>query len=306
MAFQRIVSRKLPNGKSCLFYPFHISLKGMESVVLCRDDEDYDTMEKYYHVCCLVNKTLIINEIVMSNHGHLAVLAMDYESACRSGEAIKKNYSQYFTFKYGEKKTLLRADINVQYLDSDWYVRNALAYIPRNAMDTGSRIEDYPWSSYRSSFLQNSSGVMPGRPVAFLSRRERERLFRTHVDLRNVPWTVDVEGHLIHASCCDNTYLESAFNNDQAFYLKTIGSMNMAEMEQKLTIGPRMRKNDAEFVVIVSDIADRWFHKPIAALTVEQKIRMLPILYRANHTTSSQLARCLQLERQRVEQVLRL
>lgn len=305
MAFQRIVNRKCPDGIVRTLYPFHISFKGMESFVLCRDEDDYDVLEKYFHVCSWHNNVLVISRIAMSNHGHMAVLATHYDSACRSGEAVKKNYSQYITYKYGEKKTLLRADINVQYLDSDWYVRNVLAYIPRNAMDTGARIEDYPWSSYRGAFLQKGKGLPAGRPVAFLGRRERESLFRTHVDLSHVPWTIDADGHLVPVSCCDNAYLESAFNNDQAFFLKTIGSMNPAEMDQKLLTGPRQRKTDTEFLVIASDIADRWFHRSVPSLTLEQKARLLPTLYRTHRTSINQLARCLQMERQQVEQMLK-
>ena len=110
MGFQRIVTRQLPDKTVRRVYPFHISLEGMESVLLCRDDEDYDTMIKYNHICSWVNNVLVIIEIAMSNHGHVSVLAQDYEAAERTGECIKKNYSQYLTWKYGENRTMKRAD----------------------------------------------------------------------------------------------------------------------------------------------------------------------------------------------------
>ena len=147
MAFERITTRQLPDGFVSKVYPFHISLEGMESVVLCRTPDDYDTMIKYFHVCTWVNNVLVIIDVAMSNHGHLAVLAMDLDSARRAGESIKKNYSQYFTWKYGERRTLLRADVNVQYLDSDWYLRNTLAYIPRNAW-----MPDQVWRNIHGPF----------------------------------------------------------------------------------------------------------------------------------------------------------
>ena len=85
MGFQRIVTRQLPDKTVRRVYPFHISLEGMESVLLCRDDEDYDTMIKYNHICSWVNNVLVIIEIAMSNHGHVSVLAQDYEAAERTG-----------------------------------------------------------------------------------------------------------------------------------------------------------------------------------------------------------------------------
>lgn len=51
MAFNRICERTLPDGSVCKVYPFHISLEGMEELIPCRDDEDYDVMEKYIFLC---------------------------------------------------------------------------------------------------------------------------------------------------------------------------------------------------------------------------------------------------------------
>ena len=304
MGFERIVTRRFPDGKVCKAYPFHISLEGMTSILLCRADEDYDILIKYFHVCGWANNVLVINDIAMSNHGHLAVLARDYDSAKRAGEAIKKNYSQYMSWKYGEKKSLIRADVCVQYLDSDWYVRNALSYIPRNALDAGSNVEEYPWSSYRATFSQTSRSHC-SRKVASLSRREKEALFHTHADLSNVPWVLDLEGRLDPASCCDSQYLESAFNHDQAFFLRMIGSVNCVEMYQKLVAGPRQRQKDDSFHLILADTADRWFHKSIPDLTLEMKARLIPYIYRCYRTSPKQLARCLRLDVQQVEAILK-
>ena len=296
MAFERVVSRKLPDGTVQKVYPFHISLEGMESVLLCRDDEDYDHLEKSLYVSALVNNCLIIIEITMSNHGHAGVLATDLESAIRLGEYAKKRHSQYLSWKYHETAVLARAHVDVQYLDTDWYVRNALAYIPRNAQDAGCRIEDYRWSGYRGMFAGGKS-PQACRSVIGLSRREREAVFRTHLDLSGVPWLLNVDGGVEPASACDWSYLESAFSHDQAFFLKTIGSVNVAEMEQKLFLNGRRGHTDAEMMAIVVGMADRFYHKSIPELTPEMKARLLPYLYRGYRTTVPQLARCLQLPR---------
>ncbi len=303
MGFERITTRQLPDKTVRRVYPFHISLEGMESVLLCRDDEDYDTMTKYIHICSWVNNVLVIIEIAMSNHGHVSVLAQDYEAAERTGECIKKNYSQYLTWKYGENRTMKRADVNVQYLDSDWYVRNTLAYIPRNALDAGSSVDEYPWSSYRAMFSSAPRDPF-SRQVSALSRRDKESLLHTHADLRGVPWLLDRNGRLDPATTCDREYLESAFNHDQAYFLKTIGAVNCAEMHQKLVAGPRRWQKDDEFYLTLSDTADRWFQKKIPELTIEMKSRLIPYIFRCYRTSPSQLARCLRLEMSQVEEIL--
>jgi len=42
----RVIQRVLPDGKTYPVQPFHVCLKGLEQAILCRDDEDYDTMVK--------------------------------------------------------------------------------------------------------------------------------------------------------------------------------------------------------------------------------------------------------------------
>jgi len=303
MAFQRVVTRPLPDGNVRKVYPFHISLEGMESTLLCRDDEDYDHLEKSFYISAYRNNCIVIAEIAMSNHGHAGVLATDMQKAIDVGELIKKRHSQYLSWKYKETSILSRSDVNVQYLDSDWYVRNALAYIPRNAVDAHSRVEDYEWSSYRGYFVGGRcrAGI---RQVAKLTRRERNALFHTHEDLSSVPWWVNIDGGLEPASACDYQYLESAFNNDQAFFLKTIGAVNTAEMQQMLVQNGRVRQKDTEMLTIIARLAQKWYQKTIPELTPEQKARLLPYLYRAYRTTIHQLARCLQMSRELVSALL--
>ena len=293
MAFQRIVTRKLPDG----------DVAKVESTLLCRDDEDYDHLEKCFYVSAWVNNCMVVMEIAMSNHGHCSLLAPRQENAFAAAAHIKKRHSQYLSWKYNEKELLSRSDVCVKYLDTDWYVRNALAYIPRNANDAGVRVEDYRWSSYRGMFVD---GHCPSavRSVSSMSRREREAIFHTHEDISRVPWLLNYDGNVEPASACDYRYLESAFSNDQAFFLKTIGSVNSAEMQQLLVTSSRFRQTDTEMLAVIKNLAEKWFGKTVMNLTPEMKARLLPYLYRSYRTTIPQLARCLGMTRDVVSGLL--
>ena len=142
--------------------------------------------------------------------------------------------------------------------------------------------------------------------MAMMSRREREALFHTHEDLYDVPWIVNEYGSVEPASACDYRYLESAFGNDQAYFLKMIGSLNVAEMTQKLEINGRTRQSDSHMIAIVKNLADKWFQKSLLDLTPEMKSRLASYLYKAYRTTPSQLARCLGMSREIVEALLGL
>ena len=291
MAFERICIRTLPDGSVRKVYPYHVSLEGMTQLVLCRDDEDYDVMVKYAFLCARRKNVIVVIYVAMSNHGHATILATCQEDADAFKVEWLRAYSQYFSNKYRQRKVLRHTSAVAIYLDNDWYVRNALAYVPKNALDVGSRVEDYRWSGYRGMFCQ---GKAPDgfRKAAALTRREKEACFHTHDSLDGLPWIVNADGELEPASSCDHAYLESAFGNDQAFFLKTIGTVNMAEMQQKLVDNPRQRQNDVEMLKTIDALSKSWFKCPLLDLPIEKKARLLPYVFRAYRTTVSQLARC--------------
>jgi len=303
MAFQRVVERVLPDGSVAKVYPFHVCMEGTESVLLCRDDEDYDHLEKSFYLGALDANALVVSEIVLSTHGLCAVLAVNWEGAEAVGEFAKKRHSQFLAKKYELRQVMARTRISVQYLDTDESVRNALAYMPRNVVDLGFSFKDYPWSSFRGMFAD--SDRPPGfRSVSSLTHREKEALFRTHKDLSGVTWLVDEKGRMVPASACDCAYAESAFGNDQAYFSRMIAELNSDQMYQKLVLNNHVWQRDTKFKVSVTDVAERWFKKEILALTPDEQAKLIIYLFRSYYTSVAQLARCLQLRPEDIRRVL--
>lgn len=294
---QRIVQRKLPSGEIKNVQPFHISMKGLKKAILCRDNEDYGVMVKYIAVCAHRKNVIVIIYGVVSNHCHVAVLAASYQDASDFADELKRNYAQWFQTKYLEKRILKDVDVQALLLDNDWYVRNALAYIPHNALDNGAPVDQYKWTGYRAMFADKTHPPK-GLPVSKFTRREQDRIMHTREPLKYVPWFVDNDGDIVPESFCDVVYLEQVFNHDPAFWLKTIGSLNLSEMEEKLVDAPRQMIPDSEFYKVVADITQRWFSADLAGLPIEKKLRILPYIWRTRKTTVNQLARVLGLERE--------
>ena len=301
---RRVVVRALPNGIVCTVYPFHVCLKGQETAVLCRDDEDYDAMVKIICLSAWRKNVIVIIYAVASNHCHVAVLATTQSDADAYAQEIKKLYSMWFSRKYSEKKVLRRVETKAIYLDSDWYVRNALAYIPRNALDNGYNVNEYKWSGYSAAFCDRVQTV-GARRVSLLKSREKECIMHTGDKLDRVPWLLDNENHLIPSNFCDHTYLEQAFNNDQSFFLKTIGALNTAELSYNLEEKPYKMVGDTEFQKSVEEISQRWFSKPISALSMEQKNKLIPYVSHIMKTTPKQLCRVFEVSPERMESMLR-
>ena len=163
--FERIVLRTLPDGHFCRLYPFHICLKGLSDLILCREDEDFDVFVKYVFLCARRMNVLVVVYAVMSNHIHVLILAPDQSTADRYCIELKRVFSMYFVRKYGVGKVLKCVDASAIYLDTNSYVRNSIAYTLKNALDAGYKIDEYCWSAYRGIFRSGEDIACGQSPV---------------------------------------------------------------------------------------------------------------------------------------------
>lgn len=302
---ERAVLRTLPNGRVMSVQPFHVSLEGLESAIICRDQEDYDAVEKILCVCSKRKNVIIIIHTIVSNHAHVAILAQNLISAQAYADEVKRMIAMWIRNKYGEKSLMKGVDAKAIGLDNNWHIRNALAYIPRNALDNGCNVNEYRWSGYKAMFsLKKTQEDSSFRRVASLSKREREAIMHTCDKLENVDWRLDQNNHLIPESFCDSAYLEQVFEGDQAFFLKTLGGQNSAEMKFQLIDQPRTMMPDTEFFKAINEISLRWFQMGLTDISFEKKIRLLPYVKRIMKTSVSQLARVFGLTREQVMSIL--
>ena len=306
MGFVKPETKRLPDGTYGKVMPFHVSFEGLEKAIICRDDNDCDTLVKCIVVCSRRKNVIIIIYAVVSNHAHIAVLARYLEEARAFANEVKRMYSQIFMNRYGESKILRGVDVDVQLLDTDWYLRNALAYIPRNAYDNGAEnLFDYKWTGFRAFFRRGTREGLRW-PVAKMTRREWRDIMRTGDNLSDVPWMVNAYGEIEPDSVCDTDYLERAFNQDEAFFYKSIGSVNTAEMTQKLVVSPRKMKTDEEFFKEIEAISMRWFMTGVTGLPTSKKARLIPYVYHTMKTTVPQMARGFGMSREEIRLLLNL
>lgn len=306
MAFIKPVYKILPDGSLGSLMPYHICFEGLEKCIICRDDRDCDTMVKSLFLCARRKNVLVIIYAVVSNHAHAAVLAKNYRDVEAFGRELKRTYSQLFRKRYSESKVLKDVSVTALLLDTDWYLRNALAYILRNAYDNGAeQLADYKWTGFRACFRK------PGlygtfRPVANMTTREWRDIFHTGDSLSGVSWTVNANNELEPASACEIDYLEMAFHRDEAFFFKSVGIVNTAEMNQKLVINPRQMMVDAEFFKELDTISQRWYSLGITNLSMSQKTRLIPYVYHTLKTSVSQMARGFGVSREEISRLLNL
>jgi len=203
-----------------------------------------------------------------------------------------------FSFRYGAARVMQRIDVESIPLESDSYVRNVLAYIPRNALDNGGNVSNYPWTGYGAMF--NPETLFTGRSTSSLTKREKGIIMHTADKLDDTKWILDDKLRLIAKTWCDYEYLEQAFENDSAYFLKTIGSVNVAEMYETLVENPRKRLQDSEFYKYANNLCIKWFRIGLQDASVDIRLRLATFMYRTMRTTVPQLARILSLDREKI------
>lgn len=222
-----IVQRALKNGRVAWVRPFHVCMEGLESATICRDEEDYDAMVKHIFTCAYKAGVIVVIYAVVSNHAHAVVLGETEQSVRAFSDNLKRVHSMWLHRKYGEFAALQRTDAHISPITTIAYARNALAYVPRNAMDNGAdNLATYKWTGFRGMFCGEERAGNGCRRVSELCTREKESIMHTRERLSDVVWELNAEGEIEPGSACDHAYLEMIFNHDQAYFLKCIGSLN--------------------------------------------------------------------------------
>ena len=299
-----IVQRILPSGRPAWVRPFHISLEGLESATICRDEEDYDAMVKHIFTCARRNDVLVVIYAVVSNHSHEVVLAAGKEEAEKFANDLKKVHSMWIRRKYGEYGILRRVGADISPIETITHARNALAYVPRNAMDNGAKnIAGYKWTGYRAMFCEGKApeGLIP---VSSLTTRASEKLLHTGDDVSRMSWLLNVRGEIEPASACDWRYLEMIFNHDPSFFMRKIGDVNVTQMKYDLKAAGKYKMTDAEFLKTAEEYAMAWYKEHLFEMSHDTKARFLQYLGKKVRLTIPQVARCMQMDRDVVSVLL--
>lgn len=294
--FFRNPMRILRDGSLQTLFQFHVSLEGCLERILCRDDSDYDCFVKIICVCAYEAGVDLVIYSVVSNHAHFIVLSPSQTITDRVADEVKRRYSMHFCRKYHDKGAMKGISAKGILIDSDWYLRNAIAYDIRNAIDNGAtNLEEYRWTGYSCAFRkQDSSEAL--KAVRNLTRREKERIMHTNSDLSGVRWMLNAHDEIEPSSVCNGAYIEEAFEMNQANYLRCIGVVNTAEMRYKLQSGPKTMMKDEDFLIFANEISNRWFKSHIHNLPFDKKARLIAYIKRIQKTSEKQLARAFELQ----------
>ena len=284
---------------------YHICTNGHDTPILLKDEEDFITACNFIAIVAWKLKVDILAYIVMSNHLHTLIASQNRSEAKKFIRLLKQEISTYLKNKYGMRHCFEGVSDSISLVDSEKYLQNCIAYILRNAICAKicKKLEAYPWSSYSSYFNKHSGSKL--RTVASLGIRERRRLLKSRLDLRNAPFTIDENGRICNQSFVRFDIVEKAFHNSGKMFLSFLGRCNDAQMEYEFAVKPQIRIDDYNLVATAEKLVGSWFNgKALSELTTSEKCRIVKNLFFNNKTTIPQLSRILGLPRELITQVL--
>lgn len=284
--------------------PYHICTKGQEDRIVFHDDDDFRAAQNSIAVCSRRSGVSVLAFCLLHTHFHIVILAESRIDAGKFAESLKISNSRHLTAKYGESLRLFRnVDVNVIPIETRRYLRDCIAYVLKNSLDLGVPVDVYKWSSFRSLFR---GGACSGEtsPVNTMNYREIRKAFGTSDNLREVPWRINHEGVVEPVSFCEWKTVEDIFCNDISFFLRCLGLVDNKVMKEKLVNNPLRSWTTEDLLVEINDTSHRRYDRDARGLTYPQKIQVLKSVHYSTGATAAQLARCLNLKREFVEEVL--
>lgn len=282
---------------------YHVCTKGLESKLLFYDTSDYQRAVNVLAIVSWVTKVNVFAYCFMANHIHVLIGAKDEDAAEGFVTMFKKDYSQYYSKRYGADRVLKRVAVTIKEMYDIPYVKNCVAYVLRNPVDGGlvKAAEKYEWSSVGCYF----SGDSCSSPLlSSMSIRQIKSMLGTHRAVWDSKMCLDGNG-IVPKSFVDYKLVEGLFNNSSAHFWSQILKVDSAQMEYDFSVGADMRYNDYEMIPRISDIAGKWFGKSsVSELSVRERCKIAGYMYRHLNSSVPQISRLLGLERKFIKELL--
>ena len=285
-------------GKSC----YHVSSHGLERNDIFRCKEDFIQGMNDIAICVLGFDIRIIAFCLMSNHFHF-VLRGTYEECRLFAEEYKRRCAIRMRSRNGEVQGLRDVKIQLDELDTQNYLENAIAYVLRNSLAAGIPLMPYhyPWSS-ASLYFQGGQPQGGGR-LCEMSERKRFRILKTRIAVPDT-YVVNEEGMILPSCYVDISMVENLYRSP-ARLIYMLSKKVENEMELLLGVAGQVAMTDQEIMTQMPTLIRNEFGKDaLEQLTVEQRIKLCLLLKRNYRANVKQIARLTRLSADVVEKVV--
>lgn len=275
---------------------YHVCTDGMSRNILFKDDKDFIKGMNAVAVCRLTFGVGILCFCLMSNHVHFI---------------IKGTYDECIGFIRLYKKRMngllegANADVSVKPIDTEDYLKTAIAYVLRNPVAAKLPIVpgEYRWSSGNCYF---ADGSMYGRRFTKASdfgSTEMRKRFNTRHALPG-DYLITEEGIIWPRCYVDYKTVERLYRTPAAFLYHLAKNMDM-ENELTTDILRKANYSDQELYNSASAICHSQFGKEtLGQLSIEEKLSIARIVRKKYGASAKQISRITGLDPQLLKELL--
>lgn len=272
---------------------YHVSSHGLERNLIFKSEKDFITGVNDLAICLLKFNVRLLCYCLMDNHFHLILEGLQSECTSLVLE-YKRICAMRMRYNAGEVNALQNVDIQFNRIDNNDYLESAIAYVLRNPL--AARIimmpHHYPWSSADIYF--KGSRREHGIKLNDMPERKRYRILKSKA---RVPdnYLIDEQGMILPECFVDTKEVEDIFKHPSRLMLLLAKKIE-AELEIAIGITQRITHSDSAIKTMTLELIHDIFHvKSINQLTMEQKIRLCPMMKRNFCASNKQIARITRL-----------
>ena len=276
---------------------WHLCTPGQLSGILFSSKEDYVYAMNLIALCAALylRRVKIYTFQVMSNHLHF-VLSGSKENVLVFFDEFHRRLHRFYAS--GKELHKLRGfKCNLFEINDMNYLRNVIAYVNRNGFVVNRHVTpfSYLWGPNRFFFFPDSDfdAVVP---IAKVSQKERQRIFRTHYN--DFPDNYFFTNGYISPVCyCHISECEAFFHDaHQYFHYLSRRVESFSEIANQL--GDKIVYTDDEvFSAAIALSVKNYDIKKLGALGPDQRTELARNLHFTYHASNKQICRVLGLDK---------
>ncbi len=282
---------------------YHVTSKALEKNVIFQSREDFITGMNDIAICAAKYAIKIICFCLMSNHFHF-VLYGSYSECYAFIQEYKKLCSIRMRNARGEISGLKNVEVRLDLLNTEEYLKAAIAYVLRNPL--AARIIMMPYFYEWSSASAYFRGNLPIKGVRINSlglRQKREMLKSRSAEVPN-SYIVDSDGIISPACYVATDVVEKLFPHP-SYLMMALAKRVENEMEIQMGASQNMSLCDSELKSQMGELIKEEFGVcSLSQLTKEDRLRLCLLLRRNFNASVKQISRILRISQELVASVL--
>lgn len=272
---------------------WHFYTDGESVDALFLDEADFKFGMNLIYLLIQSYNVVALSFSLMDTHFHF-VLYGEFDECNDMMRDYIKRLSMYHNRRFSSIKKLKEISLEYQIIDNDWYLKNAICYVIKNATAAGLHFIsfDYPWSSgalyFRSFNYWTAPSWAARTQVISLEGRAFRDFFRTRSqDIKEIKDVQIIDGLVFPGEYVAWNIVERVFVTPKSFYY-FLGKSNEIDTEPKSAMSvpiQELRQSRTELTQSLFKVSS------IRMLSIEQRIVLARKLKSQYYSSPKQIAK---------------